>query len=350
MSAADKAQIWRAAVFTVLTAGLAGVVKVLVEIYVGRQFSLSRAFVVSAILLAAMAVMGVLIATRRSPPRGRLVQSAWPRVVFDALVSVGVLVAGFLAVTSSDLELSRHQDLVGVALIVLGLALIYRPLTVVLFPKRSSRQMTIAPIEDREREPRSTGRVNRADGVSVVQHEYARLTDFDQRLRAMCEASLSVEVVHYLGYFVEGECLFSVDVLEEPKLQHFSHRRNSANRRSTYMAAGRLLYDVSTHLDKVFADIESGILIRTVLDVENGGLFHLWLDPFVHLVGVTLDQEMIHRCDSRLAELQRALSRALPRGAGWAKGELPEPLKALVDNPAGLTSSAPERSTDPAAS
>lgn len=42
-----------------------------------------------------------------------------------------------------------------------------------------------------------------------------------------------------------------------------------------------------SRLNSHFEDIEGGILIRTVLDVEKGALYYYWVTPRDFLIGVS---------------------------------------------------------------
>jgi hypothetical protein len=56
-------------------------------------------------------------------------------------------------------------------------------------------------------------------------------------------------------------------------------------------------------LDKRFAGLDSGVLVRLVLDVKKGALYFYSLDREGFLLGVTLDQRQVDPTDRKLSEL-----------------------------------------------
>ncbi|WP_433509225.1 hypothetical protein ACQP2T_35320 [Nonomuraea sp. CA-143628] len=154
----------------------------------------------------------------------------------------------------------------------------------------------------------------------------------------MCVATLDESDLHFVGYFAAGRCVFYTDVLDDADLVRFFQDTTQEQRRETYMRVGKQVQWLNTRLDQQLVGVESGILIRTVLDVERGALYFYWIDAGRYLLGVTLDQRKVEVADDKMAKLVDAIRghfslppinqrekpptskghlRPLPRGERW---------------------------------
>jgi hypothetical protein len=79
-------------------------------------------------------------------------------------------------------------------------------------------------------------------------------------------------------------------------------------------------------LNVYFDHLDSGILIRTVLDVEQGSLSYYYIDKGIYLVGVTMDQSKVLEVDERLRVLVNRIG-LLPRG--WISGRRPATVQQI---------------------
>lgn len=122
-----------------------------------------------------------------------------------------------------------------------------------------------------------------------------------------CVAMVDQDDLHFVGYFVDSDCLFYTDVLDDADLAHFFHGTSQEERRELYVQTGEQLQWLAARLDRQLAGVESGILIRTVLDLERGALYLYWIDAGRYLVGVTLDQRKVDIADDKLARLVDAI-------------------------------------------
>lgn len=123
----------------------------------------------------------------------------------------------------------------------------------------------------------------------------------------MCVAMLDESDLHFVGYFAAERCVFYTDVLDDADLARFFQGTTQEQRRDTYMRAGKQLQWLNTRLDQQLAGIESGFLIRIVLDVERGALYFYWIDTGRYLLGVTLDQRKVEVADDKMATLVDAI-------------------------------------------
>jgi hypothetical protein len=135
-------------------------------------------------------------------------------------------------------------------------------------------------------------------------------------LAARCRDALDPRDLHYVSYFAGGLWQFSVDVLDDsPDTVDFGGL-GSAQRRAHYERIGQNLQFSAGQLDRCLTTVtrhRPGRLVRTVLDVESGALYHHPLGPGHYLVGVTLFQARVRYADDRIRRLVDGLRADL----GW---------------------------------
>jgi hypothetical protein len=120
---------------------------------------------------------------------------------------------------------------------------------------------------------------------------------------SLCKEYLSAEDLHFIAYYANsGECLFYLDCLDEDAMARFDVR-DTPDRRRQYERHGRHVRHLATNLDRRFAGIDSGAMVRIVLDVKKGALYYYSLEHEGFLLGVTLDQRRVDDADSKLSEL-----------------------------------------------
>jgi hypothetical protein len=152
----------------------------------------------------------------------------------------------------------------------------------------------------------------------------------DEELITLCRASVDTGDIHFIGYFANGKCRFHVDVLDDQLLNRFFRQLSRGERRFAYERAGRQLNWTMQRINTYLRRLGGGILIRTVLDVEQGALYYCWIDKNVYLVGVTMDQSKVLRADEKLRRLANCIG-LLPRGGTY---ELPaQPIIEQVEAP-----------------
>ena len=147
-----------------------------------------------------------------------------------------------------------------------------------------------------------------ADGVLYRFPGFATGTN---RLVEVCRPLVTVPDLHYLAYHVDGECRFTLDVLDDPRLGGFFDQATPQLRRHSYRQHGRYLFRLMVGLNDSFQEIDSGTLIRVVLDVERGALYYYWIDARRYVIGVTLDQEMVDRADRSMVQVVDGIRAAL---------------------------------------
>jgi hypothetical protein len=131
----------------------------------------------------------------------------------------------------------------------------------------------------------------------------------------LCKEYLSVADLHFVAFYShEGDCLFYLDCLDEDAMARYDVRETPERRRQ-YERHGRHIRYLSTKLDRRFAGIDSGVLVRVVLDVKKGALYYYNLEREGFLLGVTLDQRRVDHADRKLSALA---SRILLNRGGMA--------------------------------
>jgi len=119
----------------------------------------------------------------------------------------------------------------------------------------------------------------------------------------ICKAQLSTIDLHFVAFYTAAdECLFYMDVLDDETMRRFNIR-NTADRRRLYEQQGRYTRGLVRRLDRRFRDLDSGSLVRVVLDVEQGALFYYKLRDVGYMLGVTIDQTEVDPTDRKLSAL-----------------------------------------------
>lgn len=144
----------------------------------------------------------------------------------------------------------------------------------------------------------------------IVSHRYREGPKREQLL----SQSLDLAGLHYVAYYAKGRCQMYIDILEHPDLGvYFEHGGSPADRRARYWDKARQLSDMVGKLDASMRDIESGVLIRLVLDVEKGAIYYNLIDNHrgysdaSYVFGVTLTQAVVDEADKKMAQLANQL-------------------------------------------
>jgi hypothetical protein len=273
-------------------------VELLISYIKGDHYSLPRA----AAVLTGVAVALVLLMSIRALSRQLHLALGL------ALLTLGLAttVAGILTIVA---ETARATYVLNLAVVCLGL-LISLLASLVLYIDRHGADLLFAIKAGSQVKTTERFDVNNSP---VTVFKYATLDSSDEEVAALCRAQVDPDDVHFIGYYVNGRCRFHVDVLDNPQLNRFFRGSNRTRRRSAYERAGRQLHWIISRLNIYVQQLEGGILIRTVLDVEDGALYHYWIDKNVQLIGVTMDQPKVLDADEKLRRLANTIGH-LPRG------------------------------------
>jgi len=147
----------------------------------------------------------------------------------------------------------------------------------------------------------------------------------DDEVANLCRSQMNADDLHFVGYYVDGSCRFHVDVLDSPALNRFFRGQGRDQRRLSYERAGRQLDWIMSRLNVYVRRLDGGILIRTVLDIEQGALYYYWIARNVYLTGLTMDQSKVLVADEKLRRLANTIGH-LPRGGPYPA----EPIQQVV--------------------
>ncbi|MGM1060595.1 hypothetical protein [Saccharothrix sp. Mg75] len=127
-----------------------------------------------------------------------------------------------------------------------------------------------------------------------------------------CVEAVRARDLHLVAHVVAGEVRTMVDCLGDPSLAPFFTQVGVEARRRFYHGFAQELGTLTTKLNRAVSPVVGGLLLRFVLDVEMGGVFHYRLGPGEHLVGVTLDQARLSGADDRMSALAVELTPSGP--------------------------------------
>lgn len=262
-------------------------------------------------VLAAIALIVGLVWTANASSRPfNLV----PKLV---LVVLGVLVAG-----AGSVGLVRdHTPEASLAAALLGLT-VAGVAGYVIYIDRTGADFRLAV-------PNATGsgavQLIEGDRATAALTRFSAFSISDEEVAELCLAKISADDVHFIGYYVDGKCRFHMDVLDSPTLNRFFRGDDRDQRRLAYERTGRQLDWVMSKLNMYTRRLDGGILVRTVLDVKHGALYHYWIDRNVYLIGITMDQSKVLVADEKLRRLANAIGH-LPRGGTYPS----EPIQQVV--------------------
>lgn len=155
----------------------------------------------------------------------------------------------------------------------------------------------------------ATQKVVIADGDAIIRRSRG---DFGagrvERLVDACKAHTKSDDLHYVAYYVDGRCVFYLDVFDHDQVnERFFSEATPEQRRTEYLRMALHLDEWLPDVNHNFDAIDSGILIRVVLDVERGALYYYRVDARRFLIGVTLDQSTVQKADTVMTKLTREM-------------------------------------------
>lgn len=258
------------------------------------------------VIVAALAVLALLLILLRS-------RSWWyPQAVVGYYsVVVGLAMATFGVVSAiwdqqvrgitrwnsgAELAISSLFPLLGMLLVISGGFLVRDR-------HKRAREELDTPL------PRTINAVRLVKGSWVWKSELAASIRGIDALIAKCQDYLGTKDLHFVSLFRrEGDCLFYVDLFDNHALEALV-RVDPNEVRGHYVRHARHIRYVLGKLDRRLSDLDSGVLVRVVLDVERGGIYYYELGTEGFLIGVTLDQEQVDPADWKMSSLANELLR-----------------------------------------
>nr|WSZ19346.1 hypothetical protein OH837_41545 [Streptomyces canus] len=160
------------------------------------------------------------------------------------------------------------------------------------------------------------------------------VTDDSNANIRLCGTTLSENGLHHVAEYRWGVFNYSVDILDRLPASAGSGFGGTEieSRRETFIRLGRQLHYILGRMDHVLRSVDSGRLIRSVLQFGDGAVFHYHFRADNYFAGVSLGADAVEAGDRAMADLVAALNDRIG---------VPRP------NPGGfLTESSPPR-TDP---
>jgi hypothetical protein len=279
-----------AAILTVLLSGIA--VEVVLAFVRDEPLNLARLATLGGIVAA---MIGVLTLTQRRAVSLRTVVAGGLLVMGLAMAVLGVVaLASDAAFTNTTIA-----NVVGMTMTSAGVVVMLSGVYVAI-ERRPVLPVDAAAYEPIE--PEATKPLHRGDPAGTVT-TYAGFTAHTERIVDLCASELSRDDLHFVAYYIDGACRFSVDVLNDRALDSFYDEVGREVRRHKYEEHGRFIHDQVVAFDRRFDKIDAGALIRVVLDVEKGAYFYFVLEKNRFLVGVTMDQERVDEADGKMVRL-----------------------------------------------
>ncbi|WP_125774034.1 hypothetical protein [Antribacter gilvus] len=135
-------------------------------------------------------------------------------------------------------------------------------------------------------------------------HPFVRYGPETEGLVDLFTERLDATDLHYLVYYARGKAVFRVDMLDDPSVSGMLGLTGAEGRRAAYERQGEDLRALVATMDADFDEIDSGRLMRVVLDVEKGALYYFVVHAESQraVVGVTLGQHAVVDTD---VEMQR---------------------------------------------
>jgi hypothetical protein len=143
------------------------------------------------------------------------------------------------------------------------------------------------------------------------------LTDLDERtgrLMAECKRAVRAADLQLVAYCTHGEVVFVADELGDRSLNPFFTQITVGARRKFYLEFSRELWALASKLNRAVSGVLGDLLLRMVLDVEQGAIYYYRLKGGDYLVGVTIDQSRVSDTDDRMSRLALAARDVLGTG------------------------------------
>lgn len=180
----------------------------------------------------------------------------------------------------------------------------------------------LAEYRKQRAEQRARPEVTQVPAEHVTHHALTPYGPETDGVVALCASRLDVSSLHYVAYHARGKGLFRVDVLDHPDLAPLVGLATPDRHRRIYENYGTRLKALMAHLDDDFDELDSGRLVRLVLDVEKGAVFIIEVHEHSgrYLLGVTLDQSHVDTADEEMRGLTAEIRQYLGHPAAPTTG------------------------------
>ncbi|MGI5498597.1 hypothetical protein [Lentzea sp. CA-135723] len=138
----------------------------------------------------------------------------------------------------------------------------------------------------------------------MAEHRATVAEDVPDAVLRACRDAVRPQDLHYVAYCEGGAVLAELDQFDHPSLAPFFSQITVGARRAFYRGFTQELGTIAQRFNRLASSgPPGGLLIRLVLDVEQGAIYYYRLSIGSYLVGVTVDQSRVVPTDDRLAAL-----------------------------------------------
>ncbi|MFE5394269.1 hypothetical protein ACFQ9U_06840 [Streptomyces sp. NPDC056568] len=151
-----------------------------------------------------------------------------------------------------------------------------------------------------------------ADGPGAGPRPHLRraehVTDDSDVFVRLCAQALSEEGLHHVAAYHWGVFNYSADILDRLPLAPGGSAAGGepADRRGRFTRVGRQLHYVLGRMDHVLRSVDSGRLVRSVLQFGDGAVFHYYFRADEYLTGFSLRAGAVDSGDRAMAGLVSA--------------------------------------------
>ncbi|MEV0457918.1 hypothetical protein [Catellatospora methionotrophica] len=272
-----------------------------------EQYDYRRLAIILGTLIVLAAVLGVL--RRRSWWYPQIVVGYYVLLVGTALAGLGLTAVIWDDEIRAMTGWSGTVEIIVTALAPsLGVLLVAAGAYLVRERRNRARAELDSPLPDRTSMAKMTPLNLRTSAVWTSEdttRQRGRNT-----LIAISQRFLDINDLHYVAWFTpQADCDFYVDLFDDDALDLMA-TGDSGDRRTNYMRHARHVRHLIGKLSDRLDDLDTGPLVRVVLDVEKGAIFYYSLPGLGFLVGVTLDQQKVDPTDWKMSDLSNAFLRA----------------------------------------
>lgn len=140
-------------------------------------------------------------------------------------------------------------------------------------------------------------------------------------VRQACVRAIRPDDLHFVAYCRDRDVVFTADYLGDRSLARFFTQITVASRRKFYQEFSGELRSYATKLSRATSGVLGGLLLRCVLDVEQGAIYYYRIKPGDYLVGVTIDQSRVSGADDGMSRLANEAHNILGGLRSTAPGE-----------------------------
>ncbi|MDG9728650.1 MULTISPECIES: hypothetical protein [unclassified Streptomyces] len=145
------------------------------------------------------------------------------------------------------------------------------------------------------------------------QHRADHVTDDSDAFIDLCASALSEDGLHHVAQYHWGVFNYSADILDRLPVptEGSPAATDPADRRRQFTRVGRQLHYVLGRMDHVLRSVDSGRLVRSVLQFGDGAVFHYYFRSDEYLTGFSLRADTVDAGDRAMADLIAAFREEL---------------------------------------